>query len=61
VRIFAAQNTLVCSGRGSCDNDITCMGNVCSAQCADNACDNGVDCDAVQCELGELANGVGDD
>jgi hypothetical protein len=61
VRIFAAQNTLVCSGRGSCDDDITCMGNVCSAECADDACDNGVDCQALQCELGELANGVGDD
>jgi len=61
VRIFAAQNTLVCSGRDSCRRDITCMGNRCSAECADNACDNGVDCQALQCELGELADGVRDD
>jgi hypothetical protein len=61
VRIFAARNTLICSGRDSCDNDITCMGNVCSAECADDACDNGVDCQALQCQLGELADGVSDD
>jgi hypothetical protein len=61
VRIFAAQNTLVCSGRDSCGTDITCMGNRCTAECADDACDNGVDCQALQCELGELANEGRDD
>jgi len=61
VRIFATQNTLVCGGRDSCATDVTCLGNRCSVECADGACGNDVDCRALQCVLGELADEARDD
>lgn len=51
VRSFALLNTVDCSGSGSCGTDIACYGGACSVECADDACDNGVECQAWSCDL----------
>jgi hypothetical protein len=50
VVIYAVQNTLSCSGAGAC-SDVVCIGAACSVDCTSDACTNGVDCDALRCDL----------
>jgi hypothetical protein len=57
VRMFSLRNSLDCSGEGSCASDIACYGGLCSVDCASGSCENGVECDAFNCDLPSLLDG----
>jgi hypothetical protein len=51
VRTLAVANSVICSGVGSCRGEFTCLGSTCDVECAESACQSGVDCRALSCDL----------
>ncbi|HVZ32067.1 MAG TPA: hypothetical protein VG963_06570, partial [Polyangiaceae bacterium] len=56
VNIFGTTNELSCTGNDSCGTKVTCNGDSCQATCASRACRKGIDCEAVECRMGQAAD-----
>jgi hypothetical protein len=51
IRTLAVTNSVTCRGAGSCAGDLICLGETCDVECADDACESGIDCRALDCYL----------